>query len=57
MLVRVWQCADGRWIPLNQMSERHIVNCINMILRRRNWRREWLEPLELELEIRRICQG
>lgn len=52
MLVRVWQCADGRLIPLNQMDRSHILNCIARIQRKGNWRRDWLEPLQLELNIR-----
>lgn len=55
MLVRTWICADGRAIPLNQMEESHIIACIRKIQRsRKGWRRHWLEPLQLELEIRRL---
>lgn len=55
MLVRTWICADGRAIPLNKMETSHIIRCISKIQRsRKGWRREWLEPLQLELEIRRL---
>lgn len=55
MLTRIWVCRDGRKIALEHMDRSHILNCINKILRSRSgWRKEWLEPLELELEIRDI---
>ena len=53
MLIRTWTTKDGERIPLNKMERSHIINCINKIQRsRKGWRKEWLEPLMLELEIR-----
>jgi hypothetical protein len=54
MLVRVWITANGRAIPLPQMSSAHIEACIRRIHRLRNWRRDWLPALELELYIRSL---
>ncbi len=51
MLIPVWQCKDGRLIPVNQMTDSHLANCIARIIRL-NWRREWLERLQLEQQIR-----
>ena len=56
MLVRVWITRDGTPVPLNRMTESHIVNCIRKIERSRNWRKAWLEPLRLELEIRSLLR-
>ena len=50
----IWRCADGRLIPVRQMTDSHLHNCIRMILSKRSWRREYLDRLLLEVEIRRI---
>lgn len=52
MLVRVWKCADGRLVRIDQMERSHIINCMALIVRRGNWRREWLKYFELELQLR-----
>jgi hypothetical protein len=54
MLIRSWLTARGELIPLNKMERSHILNCINLILRKNGWRRDWLPALYLELEIRDI---
>jgi hypothetical protein len=51
---KVWITRDGRAYLVSEMETRHIVNCINMILRRKGWRRRYLERLYLELVIRDI---
>lgn len=51
----MWRCADGRQILVSQMETRHLANCINKILCSRNgWRRQYLERLQLELQIRAL---
>lgn len=50
----VWVTRDGRQLLVSQMETRHIVNSINRILRHRNWRREYIDRLRLELVIREI---
>ena len=54
MYDQVWRCRDGRMIPVRQMEDRHLHNCIRMILRNRSWRRKWLDRLLLEVTIREI---
>ena len=58
MYDRIWECADGRQVPVGQMETSHIVNCIRLIHRKsargRRWRWEWLPGLELKLEIRNM---
>lgn len=52
----IWITRDGREMKVSQMETRHIVNCINKIQRSsRRWRIEYLERLELELEIRNLA--
>jgi hypothetical protein len=53
----VWTCRGGRQLLVSQMEDRHLHNCIAMILRNRNWRREYLDRLQLELLIRSIGSG
>lgn len=48
-----WVTRDGRHISVYAMETRHLINCINLIKRSRNWRRRWLPRLEAELENRR----
>jgi hypothetical protein len=50
----VWITKDGRRILVRQMERRHLLNCIDKIERSRGWRREYLERLKMELEIRSI---
>ena len=54
MFVGIWTCADGRRVAIPEMETRHIINCIRMIQRKKNWRRHYLDRLLLELEIRGI---
>jgi len=54
MLDRVWTCRDGRMIPIRQMTDSHLHNCIRMILRNKRWRRNYLDRLLLEVQIREI---
>jgi hypothetical protein len=51
MYDRIWKCRDGRELPVGRMSSRHIVHSIRLI-RRTGWRREFLDRLVLELEMR-----
>lgn len=50
----IWVTAKGEHIPVSKMTTGHIVNSINRIQRMRNWRREYLDRLELELLIRSL---
>lgn len=48
----LWVCKDGRRLPVTQMETSHVQNAINLIHRKRGWRRGYLKRLELELLIR-----
>jgi len=50
---RIWKCADGRMIPISQMTDAHLRNAIAKV-RRDNWRLEFLPRLELEVTIRAL---
>lgn len=59
----VWECKDGTLIPICEMTENHINNCIAMIKRsiRNNepWRVSYLDILKNELynrKTRKICK-
>jgi hypothetical protein len=47
-----WLCSNGEKMLIEEMSSEHIQNCIKKI-QRDNFRKEWLEILEYELELRR----
>jgi len=51
---RVWRCRDGRRLLVSEMSDSHLVNAINLIRRSRGWRRQYLDRLRLEIEIRQL---
>jgi hypothetical protein len=46
-----WITRDGTRVPIRAMKRSHILSCIDLI-QRRNWRREYLARLQLELKIR-----
>lgn len=48
----LWVCNNGVKVFIEDMTSEHIKNCINKI-QRDNFRKEWLEILEYELELRR----
>lgn len=50
-----WITSDGRAIKYENMETSHLVNCRNMILRKKDWRRCCLEPIERELRKRNVC--
>jgi hypothetical protein len=50
----IWTWRDGHQVLVSQMADSHLHNCIAKILRHPNWRREYLDRLELELVIRSI---
>lgn len=50
-----WITADGRAIKYEDMETSHLVNCRNMILRKKDWRRCCLGPIERELRKRNVC--
>jgi hypothetical protein len=53
MLDGVWTTKDGQQYNVSAMETSHIRNCVAKIERSKTgWRREWLERLLLELEIR-----
>ena len=47
----LWVCNDGVKVFIEDMTSEHIKNCINKI-QMDNFRKEWLEILEYELELR-----
>lgn len=50
----LWICRDGTRLLVSQMTDRHLHNAIAMILRRHAWRREYLDRLLLEVDIRKL---
>jgi len=53
MLDLIWITKEGERLRISDMETRHINNCVAKILRsKRGWRREYLDRLLLELEIR-----
>lgn len=48
----VWVTKDGRRLLVRHMERSHLLNCIAKIQRSRNWRRQYLLRLQLELRIR-----
>jgi hypothetical protein len=49
----IWVTKDGRHIWVRQMERSHLLNCIDKIQRsRRQWRKEYLLRLLLEIQIR-----
>lgn len=57
MLDRIWITARGERIPVSQMETSHIISCIRRIQRKNGWRRQYLERLQLELNIRRLREN
>lgn len=51
---RLWVTRKGEAILVSQMTTSHIHNAIAMIHRSHNWRREYLDRLEIELVARSI---
>ena len=51
---KIWVTKDGRQIPVRQMERSHILHAIARIERSKNWRKEYLERLKLELVIRDV---
>lgn len=49
---KVWLCKDGRFIAISEMTDRHLANTIALIQRNNGWRRDYLERLLLEQQIR-----
>lgn len=53
---RLWETRDGRIYRVADMETSHIVRSIRLIqksmMTRKPWRTQYLERLELELEIR-----
>jgi hypothetical protein len=47
-----WVQKDLTRIHIKDMTDSHIMNCINMIDRRDDWRTAWKSPLLNELENR-----
>lgn len=53
----IWITRTGQRLPISQLDDDHLANCIAKIERsRRGWRREYLERLKLEQEIRSIAR-
>jgi hypothetical protein len=51
---RMWLAKDGRWIAISEMTDSHLANAIALIQRSGNWRREQLDRLLLEQQIRSL---
>ena len=47
----IWKTARGEMIRVCDMETRHIENCIRKIMRD-NWRRRYLNRMQLEITIR-----
>lgn len=49
----IWECKNGKRIPIKNMTTNHIKNCIKMIVKSikngHNWRVNYLLPLKEEL--------
>lgn len=43
-----WQTSNGNIIRITDMSDNHLINCINKIKRMRNWRSDYFPILKLE---------
>lgn len=62
MRIRIWRTHDGRRIPLNEMHDGHLANCIAMIYRGHDAKgrivthhtSRMLPALLVEVEIRNI---
>lgn len=48
-----WTTKDWELIPYHKMSNSHLINCRNMILKN-NWRKQFLPYLETEMKKRGI---
>jgi hypothetical protein len=49
----IWVMRDGTRVPVSEMSDRHVADCIRKI-RREGWRIRCLDRLLIEQVIRRI---
>jgi len=45
----VWISKDGRYTPVSAMETTHLVHAINKIIRKENWRKDWLPVLARQL--------
>lgn len=45
---KIWQMKNGKCIRISDMSDSHIINCINKIIRE-DWRVEYLPILKTEM--------
>jgi len=45
----VWISRDGRCTPVSAMETTHLVHAINKIIRKENWRKDWLPVLARQL--------
>jgi len=52
-----WLTRGNKIIAIKDMKTSHIKNCINIIKKRKHWRRQYLTPLEIELEMREELNG
>lgn len=51
----IWICKDGRQMHLCEMTDSHLLNCANKIMRSRSgWRLKWLPRIVLEIQIRNM---
>jgi hypothetical protein len=49
----LWTCRDGRNIKVGQMTDQHLYNCIEKIMRSKmRWRGYWMPRLLLEVRVR-----
>jgi hypothetical protein len=53
---KVWITARGERLLISKMDTSHIINCIRLMQRKKNWRRGYLDRLLLELDIRNVTQ-
>lgn len=54
----VWIGANGQKYHIEQMTTKHIKNCLKMIYKNNgNWRQEFIRPFECELRRRKYVQS
>ena len=54
----LWVTEDGEKLRIEDMSTKHIKNCLKLIYKRNgNWRREFIRPFECELRRRKYVQS
>jgi hypothetical protein len=48
----IWVTKKGEKLHLSEMSDYHLINCLNLMRRTRNWRTHFIAPIFRELKRR-----